>query len=528
MTFKKIAIIFICLFFFGCEGAQSHDPDIYAEMEFYAEEESKDISTLLNQIRDAIGIVTTSTLDFSIEGETEFMGNAGHFTFAVNSDENIWFTAFEGPIEYAFGYYSDDHIVKFMNGIIRKAGPNETSRSRLHGYVFSHMWLLENTTFRWNLESNENSNLLLYYQLVDTYSWGVIHIDRETYLPVKWVNHSWEGEEVFQFEGSFDDQSPWIPAYIEITDNNGVTTQTRITNRRTNNQHISDHLSRHFVQENDFYFDTNREASLVLRRSWRGQPMVQASVNNSDPVWFFLDSGAGISVLDNRLVEKLNMEEIGYMDLRGVGGSQHASFHRADQFSIGPLTIQNYLVSALDLSFLDQIFDEPIAGIIGSGVFGRSIVEIDVEKSRVALYDSSEFEDDEFNWFPMLVDDGTPIVEGKLEGNKGFFMLDTGKGAGALAIHSQAVADFKLLESRQIRTDAIGGVGGQMRVQRGIIDTFEIGPFAHHEVDASFLDETGGSFSNPYHIGTVGMRILRDYRIIFDYKNERISLIATH
>ncbi len=515
------------MFNVGCADTQRQDSAIYAEMDFYAEEENEEISHLLDRVRDAIGITSTSIIDFSIEGETEFMGNPGRYVFAINSEEDAWFTAIQGPIEYAFGYDATDYYVKFMDGITRKAGPNETSRSRLSGYVLSHAWLLENAPFRWNLESDENSDHLLYYQLLDSYSRGVISIDAETYLPVKWVSHSWEGEEVFRFEGRFDDQSPWLPSYIEITDSDGVTSQTRITERKANNQPVRDQLRTRLKQNKDFFFDVGRDAVVDLRRSWRGHLMVQASVNNSDPAWFFLDTGAGVSVLDNRFVEKLGIETIGKMDLLGVGGPESATFHRADQFSVGPLTIRDYLVSALDLSFLDQIFDEPIAGIIGSGIFSRSIVEIDVEGGQAAFYEVPEYEDEGVTWLPMIVDDGTPAVEGKLEGHNGLFVLDTGDGTGALGIHSQAVADHNLLENRRTREVGAGGVGGQVRVQRGRIDTLEIGPYVHHDFEANFFEETGGGLSNPYYLGTIGMRILRDYRIILDYENARMALIST-
>ncbi|MCC5940338.1 MAG: aspartyl protease family protein [Balneolaceae bacterium] len=522
---KIFGLLSLSIALFTCADTQNSGQHATQNMDFYTEAENEKVAALLHQVRDAVGITATSKIDLHLEGKSEFMGNEVVFVFAADSNEDAWFSLLEGPVAYAFGYDSGDYIVKFMNGISRKAGPAEKSNIRLTGTMQSHSWLLENAPFLWSLEDDEDSGIMLYYQLVDSYSRGVIQINKETYLPEKWVNHTWQGEEVFRFEGQLDNQTPWMPAIIEITDSDGVNTTTQLSNRIENNTSVKDQLHQHLKQSDDFNFE-NMDPVVDLRRNWRGLLMVMANVNNSEPGWFILDSGAGVSVLDNRFVDKLGVEAIGKKDMTGVGGREHAAYHRVDQFRVGPLTVDDYILTSLDLSFLDDFFDQPTAGIIGSGIFGRSVVEIDIEESRASFYDESQFEGREIEWMPMVVDYGRPAIKGNIENHEGYFLLDTG-GSFGIVIHSNTVTGLELLESRQTREAGIGGVGGQTIAQVGKISSLEFGDFAHSDLEAIFITESQGAFSDPYYLGTIGMRILREYKIIFDYQNLRIALMPT-
>jgi len=522
---RIFGIIFLSIALFSCADSQNSPLFAIQNMDFYTEEENEEIAALLDRVRDAIGVTTTSKIDFSLEGKAEFMGNEVDYIFATNSNEDVWFSLLEGPVTYGFGYDSEDYIIKFLNGIFRKAGPEEQSTIRLTGHVHSHSWLLDDAPFRWNLKQNEGSGFLLYYQLVDSHSRGVIHINEETYLPEKWINHTWEGEEIFRFEGQLDDKTPWMPAIIEITENDGVNTTTKLLYRSENNTPVKDQLRRYLKPTDDFVFE-NVDPVVDLRRNWRGLLMVQASVNNSEPGWFILDTGAGVSVLDNRFADKLGIEPIGNKVLTGVGGREHAAFHRVDQFRVGPLNVQDYILSSLDLSFLDGFFDQPTAGVIGSGIFGRSIVEIDIKESRVSFYDESQFVGREIEWMPMVVDYGRPAIKGKLESYEGYLLLDTG-GSFGIVVHSNAVVSLNLLEGRQTREAAVGGVGGHTSAHIGNISSLEFGDFVHSDFEGNFIEGSQGAFSDPYYLGTIGMRILRDYRIILDYQNSRIALIPT-
>lgn len=51
--------------------------------------------------------------------------------------------------------------------------------------------------------------------------------------------------------------------------------------------------------------------------------------------------------------------------------------------------------------------------------------------------------------------------------------------------------------------------------------------FYPRDFEANFFDKSGTALSNPFYLGMIGLRILRNYRIILDYQNSRVALIPT-
>jgi hypothetical protein len=90
---------------------------------------------------------------------------------------------------------------------------------------------------------------------------------------------------------------------------------------------------------------------------------------------FLIDSGAAGIILDSRLGEVLHLSFWGETDDPHM--KQPIKWGTLASLDVGPLTLQNTNIGVLDLSTLDSIFKEKLAGLLGHPFFAQVVVEID-------------------------------------------------------------------------------------------------------------------------------------------------------
>jgi hypothetical protein len=189
------------------------------------------------------------------------------------------------------------------------------------------------------------------------------------------------------------------------------------------------------------------------------------------------------------------------------------------------MTVKNLLFGELDLSFLTGMFNRPIAGIVGYDVLARCVAEIDTVEGRVALYEPDAYTLANGKWQELLVNHGHPHVRAKFEGNReGVFRVDTGN-PGALLLHAPAVEKYRLLENRETASCQIGGAGGFSPGRSGTIEWFELAGHRVNNPRALFSQANTGSMTSQWVAGTLGMDLMRPFKIVLDCPHKRIALV---
>lgn len=476
---------------------------------------------IIANIKEAVGFDEAKRSSFSVYGTTQFLGNESTFEFKVNPIKNRIVHHIKGPISLTYGKDSTDFWIRNINGIGRKAGRSEKAKIALFLSMLTHEWLSDNS-FELVLDEVSKKRITFHYKFADAFISGLITIDAQTYLPQKWTIDSWEGQETFYFRGNLDGRLPWIPQQLDQIDVQGNTIATGFKSREFS-QMSQAVFKNYFVPASDFAFSDKVDARVQIKRTKSGHLLIKASINGSNPSWFILDSGAGIDVIDEGWLKNMSNKPIGHIDLVGIGGSVRSNFHSVEKLQIGPVTINNALVSALDLAFLRSLHNEPIAGILGSGFFNRTIIQLDPWRSFATFFESGETLPENLQWLSLSIDEGIPSIQGDLENYKGFFRIDTGEGSAGINIHSGAVTSLNLLKRRETRNKTIWGLGGRMRVQEGEISSFRFGTNTRQQLTVNFLPPSEGALSNPFYYGTMGMGLLKEYNVVFDYRSERVA-----
>jgi hypothetical protein len=276
----------------------------------------------------------------------------------------------------------------------------------------------------------------------------------------------------------------------------------------------------------DVTFDSSVPGELEVKKSRTGHLLVRTKVNGKDAGWFIVDSGAGANVFATKLTKELGLEEFGSFPALGVGGAAKSTFSRPETLSLGRLTIKNPLVISFDLSFLDAPLGEHTAGIIGYGTFYRSIIEMDLETPRLALFDPQAYDQERVRgrWQKLHQTSRVSCVEAEFEGHRGIFRLDSG-APGSVVIHAPAVEEFKLLEDRPVQDTMTGGVGGVVKAKKGMLKYFDLGGNRTENVPAVFATQRTGAFDSAATLGNIGHDLVKSFKIVFDYQHQRIAFL---
>ncbi|HLK22846.1 MAG TPA: pepsin/retropepsin-like aspartic protease family protein [Bryobacteraceae bacterium] len=248
---------------------------------------------------------------------------------------------------------------------------------------------------------------------------------------------------------------------------------------------------------------------------------------NGEMGWFFLDSGAGSSVVTKEFAQKIQLASNGAM--RAVGANGATSLAIAKNVVLGlpnldfPLPSVTVLDSAAALPSLGREWN----GLLGYDVFSRLVVRVDYQRKQVTFADPAFFDPQKpaaslplsflGNWplvpVKIVLPSGSPIE------TKCF--LDT--GAGGLML-SNSFAAANALTSTNGAGSILGTAGETKRVGI-VIAELQLGPYVLRDLNAGLAPGAKeGALASPDIGALAGGEILRRFVVTFDYPHHRVLL----
>lgn len=275
----------------------------------------------------------------------------------------------------------------------------------------------------------------------------------------------------------------------------------------------------------DVRFDPGIEPELDVERVGSGHLLVEPWVEGESVGMFIFDTGAGAMTIDPKVADELGLAELGEVVAVGVAGRTTASFRRGTRFELGPVALVDPVYVELDLAFLAPIFGRKVAGIVGYDLLARCVAEIETQTPYVALHDPARFELVGGRWQDLILDENTPCVVARFEGEReGLFHIDTGAN-GTLSFHAPAVRELDLLAGRSVTAGKSGGVGGSADTRDGVLEWFEL---AGHRFEGRYVQFSlaeHGAFADRYTLGNIGQDFLAPFRMVLDYPNDRLAFV---
>ncbi|MEM1258543.1 MAG: aspartyl protease family protein [Bacteroidota bacterium] len=260
---------------------------------------------------------------------------------------------------------------------------------------------------------------------------------------------------------------------------------------------------------------------------------------NGSKLKFILDSGVSNPILFNLTTQdSVQINQVSPITLRGLGEGEPIDALKSTQntFKIGNAVSFNqmlYVVLDKDLNFSTSL-GIAIHGIIGYDVFKDFVVEANYTRQYVKLYPPENFKYEAFKkkseTLPLTVIGKKAYIDGAVTKEDDTeipvkLLVDTGSSDALWLFHD---AGKGLEVPKQHYEDFLGkGLNGNVFGKRTKLKGMRIGSFKFNEAKAAFPYKE--SFQAIKDLGnrngSVGGEVLKRFNIIFDYPNNKISLV---
>jgi hypothetical protein len=246
---------------------------------------------------------------------------------------------------------------------------------------------------------------------------------------------------------------------------------------------------------------------------------------NGQPVEVLLDSGADATVLDKGFAERIGRKMVGSGVATGSGGEQEQGYAKNISVTIGNMTVRLPTVGVTDLASVGKRIGIPLPVVLGQEVFLQSIVDIDPLGPTIEFHDPATFSPPRGSILVPLEPLGSlREVPVSVEGLPFAPMIfDLGNG-GYMSLTPAYWQSHHLLDGRRTTTRSSGAVGGEQINRLATLKTVRFAGIVFHDVPTEFT-APNVEINSDREAGNVGMPLLKRFRMMIDFRNNRMFVI---
>lgn len=262
-------------------------------------------------------------------------------------------------------------------------------------------------------------------------------------------------------------------------------------------------------------------------------PYLEASINNSAPLRFLLDTGSQMTVIDKEAAHRLGLETQGSAEGGGGGeGTIEVSFVNNITIKLADVSANVEIAAVAPLSsLLESHTGRRVHGVIGYDFISQYVIEIDYAAREINLYDPVGYSySGKGEVIGLSIENNHPHIQAVVfhannDGIEADFVVDTGASTG-LSLSTPFVDHHGFITSGAATHEAfVAGAGGIAKTPVGRVDHLQVGSFVIDRLVTYFSQDKGGAFAGMLGAdGVIGADFLRRFTVIFDYQNERMIL----
>ncbi len=257
--------------------------------------------------------------------------------------------------------------------------------------------------------------------------------------------------------------------------------------------------------------------------------IIQLSVDDSEPLDFIFDTGAGLTVVDLDVAKDLNLV------------FDHDEMAKAAQGEIKSLAIKHnkielntYILeadiklNAASLKHLEISIGRDIDGIIGYDLAHHHIVRLDNDNMKLEIYEEEYPKNGNVIKFKSHM--GIPTIKGSIQLNndeviKGTFFVNTGAGT-SLDFNTPFSNKHDIIhKTGEHYSYLVKDISNNETLHyEGRVKTLSFDGFDFDELPIGISQVKQGIQSNGHVSGIIGNKLLRKFNILFDYPKHRIYL----
>jgi hypothetical protein len=233
------------------------------------------------------------------------------------------------------------------------------------------------------------------------------------------------------------------------------------------------------------------------------------------PYWLKLDSGDSSITLDRNLVQFLGLREVAKRAF-SKGGRVDASFAVVPRIDIGPVYAKNLVVSVMRFGTVEE--GVHVVGLLGCDFIAGRPLAIDFRNQSVTAMDLKTLAMDR-HWTSVRTPLATcrPSIRVRLEKQPATLVLDLGARDTLL---NEDVVDRIGDAARRVDAKRVSYIGGDVLsaaeyvVPNASAGGLDLGPLVATVVP-------GGRGQDLTNDGTLGLNMLKNYRLVLDYAHQR-------
>jgi len=243
-------------------------------------------------------------------------------------------------------------------------------------------------------------------------------------------------------------------------------------------------------------------------------PVVEVTIEGRGPFRFYVDTGAGITVLDDGLIDELGLSVVGSMPLGDPSASARIDARKVlvEQLELGGVVLEGFHAAGMDGNRFGG--GGVIRGVLGLPLFRDRLLTIDYAEKQLVLQEAELLADGE-HVIPYTPDGGPPKVTLQAPGRACVVAIDTGSPA-SFSLPAAVCADLSWIDEPVVIGMA-RTVNSEFEVRQGKLDgALRIGGHAFENPTVRIDDH--------FPHGNVGYEILKDFALTIDQRNARMRL----
>jgi predicted aspartyl protease len=248
---------------------------------------------------------------------------------------------------------------------------------------------------------------------------------------------------------------------------------------------------------------------------------LKAEINGQGPFDAVFDTGAG-NLMTASLATRLGLKLGGAITIVAAGGNVPAQGVKVATVKIGDLTMTDQWFTVVDLPYSKG--EEGI--FVGGDLVSGLPVKVDFEKQQITFYHSRGFSySGDGVAVPIRLEEGVLVAEGSVDGVPGLFGIDTGD-MYSLSLSAPFVAQHDLVKhyGATIRGYAGEGFGGADTGLFTRASLLRLGQMSVSRPITVLSVDSQGRFASSAISGNIGLHILKQFTITFDYPHGKMYL----
>ncbi len=255
---------------------------------------------------------------------------------------------------------------------------------------------------------------------------------------------------------------------------------------------------------------------------------VKVSVDDSPPLDFIFDTGSGLTVIDNRVADKLQLVR---KEVKMNETHSKLALIKHNKIEVnGFLMEKNINVYATNLHHLETSLGRVFDGIIGYDILHHHTVHIDYDNLIMDIYDHGDGPKDG-DAIPFELNTSIPTIKGKVvlnnnETHDGLFFVMTGAGS-TLDFNSPYAQQYDVInKTGKHYSYPVKGIGDDETLHyEGHILSFQFGQQVVEDLPIGISTAESGIQAHKKVAGIIGNRILREFNITIDLPDKTIWIM---